>query len=151
MPSDSGAMAKPAQHGMHYGMAHDDDFCVLSCNPASLAYPRGFHWVVPRPGNGCTPMETSTCPQSHLPCIEAAKRSHASDSTELRMLPADSRIARAAEPRMRRDSNNRSEESSSLIPDVPQITCKRVKGATMRPLVIKGCLPKGYYFPITCS
>ena len=89
----------------------------------------------------------STCLQSRLPCIEAAKQSHASDSAELRMLPADSRMARAAEKRVRQDSN-RSEESSSL-PDAPQITCKRVKGATMRPLVvIKGCLPKGYYFPI---
>ena len=67
--------------------------------------------------------------QSHLPCIEAAIRSHASDSTELRMLPSDSRTACAVETRMRQDSN-RSEESSSLIPDVPRTTCKRVHNAT---------------------
>ena len=97
------------------------------------------------------PWSRSTCPRSHLPCLEAAIRSHHSDSTELRMLPADSRTACAVETRMRQDSN-RSEESSSVIPDVPRITCKRVKGATMRPLVvIKGCLPKGYYFPIAYS
>ena len=71
-----------------------------------------------------------------------------SDSTELRMLPADLKIAGAAEM-CRRQNSNRSEESSSLIPDAPQTMCKRTKGATMRPLVvIRGCLPKGYYLPI---
>ena len=89
----------------------------------------------------------STCLLSRLPCIEVATQSHASDSTELRMLPADTKIARTAEKRARQDIS-RSEESSSLIPDAPQIMRKRVRGATMRPLVvIKGCLPKGYYLP----
>ena len=90
----------------------------------------------------------STYLQNHLLCIEAAERSHTSDSTELRMLPADLKIAGAAEM-CRRQNSNRSEESSSLIPDAPQTMCKRTKGATMRPLVvIKGCLPKGFISPL---
>ena len=93
------------------------------------------------------PWRRSTCLLSRLPCVEVATPSHASGSTELRMLPADRKIARTAEKRARQ-VNSRSDESSSLIPDAPQITCKRGRRATMRPLVvIKGCLPKGYYLP----
>ena len=85
----------------------------------------------------------NTCLLCRLPGIEGAPPSHTSDSTELQVLLADRKIAQTVTKRVR--ANCKSNESSSLIPAASQIMGI---GSTIRPSVlIKGCLPKGYYLP----
>ena len=80
--------------------------------------------------------------------IEVATRSHASDRTELRKLP-DWQGTVPATLKQTRQPGDRTEESSSLIPDEHQANNRCSKGETLRPSVaIKGCLPKGSYPPI---